>query len=94
MKKVVTKPDLIKAISETTKITQKDVRATLDALMEEIKQTLSKGDNVSLIGFGSFQIANRAARKARDFKTKEIINVPAYKTVHFKIGNGLKKAVR
>jgi DNA-binding protein HU-beta len=89
----MTKADLIKAISETTKITQKDVGLVLDSFMETVKTSLSKGENINLVGFGNFEVGTRAARQARNFKTKEIMHIPASKTVKFKIGKGLKEAV-
>lgn len=89
----MTKADLIKAISETTKITQKDVGLVLDSFMETVKTSLSKGENINLVGFGNFAVGTRAARQARNFKTKEIMHIPTSKTVKFKIGKGLKEAV-
>ncbi len=54
---------------------------------------MQKGEDISLIGFGTFSVAERAARTARNFRTKEIIDVPASKTVKFKVGKLLKDAV-
>lgn len=65
----------------------------LDTFIGKVKESFSRGENINLVGFGNFEIAKRAARQARNFKTKEIINVPASKTVKFKPGKGLKDAV-
>lgn len=89
----MTKTDLIKAISESTKITQKDVGLVLDSFMETVKKSLSKGESVPLVGFGTFEIGNRAARQARNFKTGKTTQIPASKTARFRAGKGLKEAV-
>ena len=88
------KGKLIKEISEKSGITAKDTEKTINALLETITEAMKKGDDVALVGFGTFSVAKRAARIARNFKTKEIINVPASKTVKFKIGKKLKDAVK
>ena len=93
-KTTITKTDLIKAMSEKTKLTQKDVGLVLDAFMESVKESVSKGESVSLVSFGTFEVVDRAARKAVDFRTKEVINIPASKAVRFKVGKGLKEAVK
>jgi len=90
----MTKADLIKAISESTKITQKDVASVLDSFMETVKTSLSKGESITLVGFGNFEVGTRAARSAINFKTKEKIQIPACKTVRFKVGKGLKESVK
>ena len=87
------KADLIKVISESTKISQKDVGLVLDSFMDTVKKSLSKGDSIQLTGFCSFEVGNRSARQARNFKTKEIMHIPACKTVKIKAGKGLKDSV-
>lgn len=67
---------------------------TINAFIEVVTESMAKGNDINLIGFGTFSVAKRAARIARNFKTKEIINVPASKTVKFKIGKKLKDAVK
>ena len=55
---------------------------------------MKKGEDVAIIGFGTFSVAERAARTARNFRTNELIDVPASKTVKFKVGKGLKDSVK
>ncbi len=88
------KTELVKVISEKSGSTVKDAEKFLNAFVESITESMKKGDDVTLVGFGTFSVAERAARTARNFKTKEIINVPASKTVKFKVGKALKDAVR
>ena len=64
-----------------------------DAFTTVIQKTLEKGDNITLIGFGQFLVAERSARPARNFKTGKTISIPATKAVKFKPGKGLKEVV-
>ncbi len=88
------KSELVKAISEKSGGTVKDTEKFLNAFVETVTESMEKGDDVALVGFGTFSIAERAARTARNFRTKEIIDVPASKTVKFRIGKSLKDAVK
>ena len=88
------KGELIKEISEKSGITAKDTEKTINAFVEVVTESMARGNDINLIGFGTFSVAKRAARIARNFKTKELINVPASKTVKFKIGKKLKDAVK
>ena len=88
------KTELINAIVESAKISKKDATAALDATMEAIVDALKKGDKVQLVGFGSFEVKERAARKGRNPKTKEEITIPASKVPGFKAGRGLKDAIK
>lgn len=87
------KSELVRTISEQASVTVKDAENMVNAFMDAATEALKKGEEVSLIGFGSFSVAMHAARTARNFKTKEIINVPESKTVKFKVGKKLKDAV-
>ncbi len=87
------KSELVKAISEKSGSTVKDTEKFLNAFIETVTESMKKGDDVALVGFGTFSVAERAARTARNFRTKEIIDVPASKTVKFKVGKNLKDAV-
>ena len=91
---MITKTDLIKTVSATTKMAQKDVGLVLDTFMDKMKAHLSKGESISIPGFGIFEIADRAARKAMNFRTKEVIDIPASKIVRFKAGKALKDAAK
>jgi DNA-binding protein HU-beta len=87
------KAELVEAIAKKTTSTKASVENTLDALMETVTTTLSKGDSVALIGFGTFSVSKRAARKGRNPATGAEIKIPASKVAKFSSGAKLKKAV-
>jgi DNA-binding protein HU-beta len=72
----------------------KDGEEFLQAFVEVVEKALAEGDDVALVGFGTFSVAERSARIGRNFKTGKAIQVPASKTVKFKPGKNLKDAVR
>ena len=87
------KSELIAAIATKTGETKKDAEATLNAFVNVVSETLAKGDKVQLVGFGSFEVRKRAARKGRNPQTKEEIKIPASKAPVFKAGKALKDIV-
>ena len=87
------KSDLIAAMAAKTGSTKKDAEATLNAFVEVVTDSLVKGDKVQLVGFGSFEVRKRAARKGRNPQTKEEIKIPASKAPVFKAGKALKDLV-
>mgnify|MGYP001861085830 CR=1 FL=1 len=87
------KSDLIAAIAAKTGETKKDAEATLNAFIDVVTEALVKGDKVQLVGFGSFEVRKRAARKGRNPQTKEEIKIPASKAPVFKAGKALKELV-
>ena len=87
------KSELIAAIASKTGATKKDAEATLNAFIDVVTETLVKGDKVQLVGFGSFEVRKRAARKGRNPQTKEEIKIPASKAPVFKAGKALKDLV-
>ena len=87
------KSELIAAIATKTGETKKDAEATLNAFVNVVSETLAKGDKVQLVGFGSFAVRKRAARKGRNPQTKEEIKIPASKAPVFKAGKALKDLV-
>ena len=87
------KSDLIAAIAAKTECTKKDGEATLNAFVDVVTEALVKGDKVQLVGFGSFEVRKRAARKGRNPQTKEEIKIPASKAPVFKAGKALKDLV-
>ena len=87
------KTELIAAIAAKTGETKKDAEATLNAFVNVVSETLAKGDKVQLVGFGSFEVRKRAARKGRNPQTKEEIKIPASKAPVFKAGKALKETV-
>ena len=90
----MTKTDLISAVAEKTCVTKKDAGAILDALIEEIIGAVKKGDRVQLVGFGTFELRERAARTGLNPQTKEQIEIPASKAPAFKAGKAFKDAVK
>jgi DNA-binding protein HU-beta len=87
------KSDLIAAIAAKTGDTKKNAEASLNAFVEAVTESLKKGDKVQLVGFGSFEVRKRAARKGRNPQTKEEIKIPASKAPVFKAGKALKDLV-
>ena len=88
------KTELIAAIAAKTGETKKDAEATLNAFVNVVSETLAKGDKVQLVGFGSFEVRKRAARKGRNPQTKEEIKIPASKAPVFKAGKALRAVVK
>ncbi|NLV91451.1 MAG: HU family DNA-binding protein [Firmicutes bacterium] len=87
------KTDLIAAVAEKTGTTKKNAGTIVDAVFETISEALSAGDKVTLVGFGTFEVRDRAARKGVNPSTKETIEIPASKVPAFKAGKGLREAV-
>ena len=88
------KTDLINAVSDTADLTKKDASAAVDAVFEAIQGSLTEGEKVQLIGFGTFEVRERAARKGRNPQTGEEIEIAASKVPAFKAGKALKDAVK
>jgi DNA-binding protein HU-beta len=89
----LTKQDLIDEVAANTGLTKKQSGAALNAVLESIQGALAKGDSVGLIGFGTFEVRNRAARDGRNPQTGELIQIPAKKVPAFKAGKKLKDAI-
>ena len=87
------KSELIAAMAAKTGETKKDAEIALYAMIAAITASLKKGDKVQLVGFGSFEVKKRAARKGRNPQTKEEIKIPASKAPVFKAGKALKDVV-
>ncbi len=87
----MTKNDLITVISEKAGIKNKDAKAMVDTVIGTIYSALSEGDNVSISGFGTFEIRTRAARKGISPATKQPIDIPESKTVAFKATKSLRE---
>lgn len=88
------KAELIEAIASHSGLTKADSKRALDAFVKATSGALKKGDRVALVGFGSFQVAKRAARKGRNPQTRKEINIPSKKVVKFRAGADLSKAVK
>jgi len=87
------KPELITTIVNKTGLQVKETEAFLKALTEVVTEELVKGEKVQLVGFGTFEVAERAAREGRNPKTGETLHIEATKTPKFKAGKALKLAV-
>ena len=87
------KTELITAIAENSGLSKKDSEKALNATFDAITKALKEGDKVQVIGFGSFEVKNRAARMGRNPKTRETMEIPASKCPVFKAGKALKDEV-
>lgn len=88
------KTDLIDKVAEKSELSKKDAGKAVDAVFETIMETLGTGENVQIIGFGNFEVRDRAARKGRNPQTGEEIQIPASKVPAFRAGKALRDAVR
>lgn len=88
------KSELIGQVAETTGLSKKDATPVVEAVFEAISDNLAKGEKVQVIGFGTFEVRDRAARKGRNPQTGEEIEIPATKVPAFKAGKALKDAVK
>ena len=88
------KQDVIAKVVEATGLTKKDATASVNAVFDTINGYLSEGEKVQLIGFGTFDVRERAARQGRNPQTGEAISIAASKAPAFKAGKALKEAVK
>ena len=89
----MTKAELVTSIAEKTGLTKKDSEKALAAFVDSVTETLANGESIQLVGFGTFEVRERAAREGRNPRTKETITIPATKVPAFKAGRALKDAV-
>ena len=94
VKTMANKAQLIDTVATKTGLTKKDATSAVDAVLETIQDLLKKGEKVQLIGFGNFEVRERAARKGRNPQTGAEIQIPASKVPAFKPGKALKDAVK
>ncbi len=87
------KAELVSAIAEKTNVTKKVSEEYVNAFIDVVTEALVKDDKVQLVGFGSFEVRKRAARKGRNPQTKEEIKIPASKAPVFKAGKALKDVI-
>lgn len=88
------KSELINTVAETSGLSKKDATSAVEAVFQTIQDTLSGGDRVQVIGFGTFEVRERAARKGRNPQTGKEIDIAASKVPAFKAGKALKDAVK
>ena len=89
----MTKEDLVAKVAQDADITKTQAANTLKSILDSIEKALAKGDKVSLVGFGTFSVAKRAAREGRNPATGASIKIPAANVPKFKAGKKLKDAV-
>ena len=87
------KTELIAAVAEKTDLSKKDADAAVSAVLGAIPDAHKAGDKIQLVGFGTFEVRNRAAKQGRNPRTGETMTVPASKVPAFKAGKALKDAV-
>jgi DNA-binding protein HU-beta len=90
---LMNKGELIEAVAAAADLTKADATKAVEAVLEAVTRTLKKGDQVSIVGFGSFSVKSRAARQGRNPKTGATIDIPASRVPGFKAGKALKDAV-
>jgi len=88
------KTDLVNAVAASTGFTKKDAEKAVTAVIDGITGALKAGDKVQLVGFGTFEVRNRAAKQGHNPRTGEPMQVPASKLPAFKAGKALKDAVK
>ena len=87
------KTELVAAMAGKAELSKKDAESALKAFVDVVTDELKKGEKVQLVGFGSFEVAERAAREGINPLTKQPMSIPASKAPKFKAGRGLKDAV-
>ena len=87
------KSDFVAAMATHAGMSKKDTEKCLTAILEVVTEDLSKGGKIQLVGFGTWDVAERAAREGRNPQTGKTMTIPASKAVRFKVGKALKDAV-
>ncbi len=87
------KTELIAAIAEQAELSKKDAEKAVKAFVDVVTEELKKGEKIQLVGFGTFEVTERAAREGRNPQTNEPMSIPASKAPKFKAGKALKDAV-
>lgn len=94
MSNTIGKKELVKSVSETTGLNKDEAAKVVDAVFGTIETALQEGSKVQLIGFGTFEVRERAARTGRNPQTGEEMEIAASKVPAFKAGKGLKDAIK
>ena len=87
------KTELVAAMAEATELSKKDAEAALKAFIDVVTAEMKKGEKVQLVGFGTFEVSERAAREGRNPQTGKTMKIEACKAPRFKAGKALKDAV-
>ena len=88
------KAELVEAVSDKAGITKKQAGSVIDAITDTVKETLSKGERITLVDFGTFHVMKRKAREGRNPRTGKKLEIPAKKVAKFRAGKKLREAVR
>jgi DNA-binding protein HU-beta len=88
------KTEFIAEVAKNAKITKVDAKKSVEAFIATVESAVAKGEKVAILGFGSFSVVKKAARKGVNPKTKESINIPERNVLKFKPGSGLAKVVK
>jgi integration host factor subunit beta len=89
----MTKADLVEQVAKEADMTKKDAEQLVEVVFDSIVDALNRGDKIELRGFGSFRVRERNARKGRNPKTGETVEIPAKRVAYFKPGKELKEIV-
>ncbi|MEZ5344444.1 MAG: HU family DNA-binding protein [Pyrinomonadaceae bacterium] len=89
----MTKADLVEIVARESEMTKKDVEQLVEIIFDSIVGTLNRGEKIELRGFGSFRVRERSARKGRNPKTGEPVEIPAKRVAYFKPGKDLKEII-
>jgi DNA-binding protein HU-beta len=89
----MTKPEFIAEVAKVAETTKIDAEKVINAMLETVQETLAKGDSIQFVGFGTFEVKERAAREGINPRTKEKIQIAAKKAPAFKAGKKFKDAV-
>jgi DNA-binding protein HU-beta len=87
------KTELVAAIADKSELSKKDAEKALKAFTDVVAEELKKGEKIQLVGFGTFEVSERAAREGRNPRTNETMTIPASKAPKFKAGKALKDMV-
>lgn len=87
------KNELVSAVADKAELSKQQAGSAVDAVFDAIQSAMSKGDDIRLVGFGTFSVSDRAASKGRNPSTGAEVNIPARKVPKFSAGKGLKDAV-
>lgn len=87
------KQDLVRAVAQEAKLTEAQASAAVNAMIDAIQNSLARGDEVNISGFGAFRVVERAAREGRNPRSGEPMQIGARKSAAFRAGTQLKRAV-
>ena len=89
----MTKAELVEDVAEAAELTKKDAERLVEIVFESIVESLNQGEEIELRGFGSFRVRERGARRGRNPKTGDPVNIPAKRVPYFKPGKELKELI-